>query len=348
MGSRRSNLTRELPVAWILTWIPAAALTVLLLVSRDALRAFPALLLAIPSAAMLASICQSSQFLVRGQALTPTRRLGTGATVALASSVVGATFSASVCVLWSFAVDRPVWSDIPGILWLGGAVAYSSSALHYVAQQAQRAAERAAQEGLRDALRAREAELAALSARVNPHFLFNSLTSIAALTSRDAEGARRMCLDLADLLRERLSDVNGKVALAEELETVRLYLSIERVRFAERLEVEQDVPSELSTFEVPALILQPLVENAIQHGIAGSDEGGTIRIRAARSGEFVEVSVKSPLGTDQLARRPRSGHGQKLVRGRLEAMYADRAELKTQITPDGYVATLSFPREPAP
>src|SRR5262249_49528922 len=127
----------------------------------------------------------------------------------------------------------------------------------------------------------RDAELRALRAQINPHFLFNGLNAVASLAGSDPMRARQMCVMLADFLRRSLAlGGRAEVTLAEELELAERYLEIERVRFGSRLEVALDVEPETLHCMVPALVLQPLVENAVTHGIAQSLEGGAVRIGA--------------------------------------------------------------------
>ena len=153
-----------------------------------------------------------------------------------------------------------------------------SLAVHYVllAFEAAREAER---RQLELEILAREAELRALRAQIDPHFLYNSLNSISALTGSDAPGARRMCLLLADFLRNTLEvSARQRIPLAEELALAERYLSIEQVRFGSRLRIERRVDETAPACLVPPLLLQPLVENAVTHGIARLLEGGVIRL----------------------------------------------------------------------
>src|SRR5262249_38358585 len=130
---------------------------------------------------------------------------------------------------------------------------------------------------------AREAELQALRMQLNPHFLFNSLHSIAALATLDGARAREMCVRLADFLRSSLRlGSKESIPLREELALAKNYLDVERVRFGERLQVHEEIEPACEDCGVPALLLQPLVENAVKHGIAGLVEGGCIRVAAQR------------------------------------------------------------------
>src|SRR5262249_40432912 len=128
----------------------------------------------------------------------------------------------------------------------------------------------------------RDAELRALRAQLDPHFLYNSLNSISALTAVDPAGARRMCVLLADFLRGTLAmSTRDRIPLEDELALTDRFLNIEQVRFGARLQVERQVDDAAARCRVPPLFLQPLVENAVTHGIAGLIDGGVIRLRVA-------------------------------------------------------------------
>ena len=170
-------------------------------------------------------------------------------------------------------------------------------------------------------LLAREAELKALRAQIDPHFIFNSLHSISALTATDPPAARRMCLLLADFLRETLRlGGNEQIPLSEELALADRFLAIEQVRLGPRLHVHREADPAAAACLVPPLLLQPLVENAVNHGIAQLVEGGTIRMAATCSGSTLTITLENPCDPD----RPRTrgvGLGLELLRKRLTNQY---------------------------
>lgn len=176
---------------------------------------------------------------------------------------------------------------------------------------------------------AREAELRSLRAQINPHFLFNSLNSISALTTLHPDRAREMCLLLSEFFRRNIDIGNQEsTTLGEELDLVFNYLQIEMARFGKRLQVHADVPDDLRAFSLPPLLLQPLVENAVKHGIAGLVEGGTITIRAkSLSGGGLSLSVENPYDPEQPTRK-RRGIGLENVRGRLDYRYGREARFE--------------------
>ena len=190
---------------------------------------------------------------------------------------------------------------------------------------------------------AREAELRALRAQLNPHFLFNSLNSINALVGTDPEAARRMCEGLGDFLRRTLAlGSRDAVTLGEELALVERYLGIEQVRFGERLRVERAVDPDAATCRVPPLLLQPLVENAIKHGIQDVVEGGAIRIEARCENGLLRVVVENPVDADAPIRRG-EGVGLENVRRRLAVFGAREAHLATNRKGDRFRVTLTLP-----
>jgi two-component system sensor histidine kinase AlgZ len=193
-------------------------------------------------------------------------------------------------------------------------------------------------------LRARvlSTELEALQARINPHFLFNTLNSIAALIREDPARAENMTLRLSALFRYTLqAPRSGLVTLGEELVIVEGYLAIEQERLGPRLTSDVDVDASLHEQRIPALTLQPLVENAIKHGIATDVAGGSVRVRGWREGSLVHLTV---LNTGD-GQRPSAGIGEGLdsVRKRLRATFGGRSSVTLRTAPDATEARVTFP-----
>ncbi len=215
-------------------------------------------------------------------------------------------------------------------------------AMSYAAQL--RAADRRAAVLAREA---QEAQLRALRYQINPHFLFNTLNSLSALTlSRKTDVAERMLMNLSTFFRATLSaDPTADVPLEEEIKLQRLYLDIEQIRFPQRLAVEIDIPDPLLTARVPVLILQPIVENAVKYGVAKSRKPVTIRISAYEEAGRLHLKVKD----DGEALPPEDGEGGtgvglRNVCDRLDARYGARAGCLYGVDPDGgYTVHLYLP-----
>jgi two-component system sensor histidine kinase AlgZ len=234
----------------------------------------------------------------------------------------------------------------PWLLFAVGALLFwLATAFHYVLI-ASSASQQAERRSLEAGLLAREAELKALRAQLYPHFLFNSLNSISSLTARDPSAARKMCLLLADFLRDTLRlGAAQRISLQEELNIVERYLSIEQVRLGARLNILKETSEQALGAKVPALILQPLAENAVLHGIAHLLEGGTVTIRAQTEHSMLIVWVTNPCDPDR-PRHKRAGIGLSLVRQRLQSQFGLAGQLETGEERGEFTAKLSLPFDP--
>lgn len=192
------------------------------------------------------------------------------------------------------------------------------------------------------ALRVKEAEFELLQARIQPHFLFNTLNSGVALVRQQPEQAEELLLGLSDLFRAALARPHD-VALAEELALVRRYLGIEAVRFGPRLRVAWRLPESLPGIAVPALSVQALVENAVRHGIERLPEGGEVGIEVASDGGWVVVAIRNtvPAGADD----GNGGHsiGLEATRARVQASTAGRGSLESGREGDEFVVRMRLP-----
>lgn len=231
----------------------------------------------------------------------------------------------------------------PTLFGFGFLLYLLAMAVSYVAAAFERSRD-AERRGLEMQVLAREAELRALRAQIDPHFLFNSLQSISALTTVDPAAARRMCLLLADFLRETLAlGSRDRIPLSSELALARRFLAIEQVRFGDRLRVDVRA-TEADDSLVPPLVLQPLVENAVTHGIAHMLEGGVVRIAAERGPATVRVRIDNPCDRDRPAGRG-TRVGLANVRARLRTLYGSEAALRTSEADGRFVAELELPIE---
>jgi two-component system sensor histidine kinase AlgZ len=217
-------------------------------------------------------------------------------------------------------------------------------AFHYMLF-AQKASQEAQERALESVARTREAELSALKAQINPHFLYNSLNSISALTSIDPARAREMCVALADFLRLTLGMGEKRVIpLGEEVSLLEKYCAIEKVRFGDRLTIKEEIADDVKACLLPPLLLQPLFENAVVHGIAQIPEGGWIRLSAVRHADRLSLTVENSWDPEAGSSR-RNGVGLKNVQRRLEARYGNAANLQAQAEDDVFRVRMIFPAE---
>lgn len=245
--------------------------------------------------------------------------------------VLAAIQTASVAT--AFHVMYPP-DTIRGIAWLPGALlfwfgVFLTWTVFYFTALSLRRASRFEAEALRLEVLAKDAQLRALQAQVNPHFFFNSLNSVRALIFEDREAAAHMIDQLANLMRHALqSSQHATVPLAAELEAVRAYLAIEQSRFEERLRVSFDIPPGLELVRVPPMALQTLVENAVKYGVEASADGGDIRI-AARRGAGMDTLQIEVANTGRLRSASGStGIGLRNARQRLQLACGERASLE--------------------
>jgi two-component system sensor histidine kinase AlgZ len=290
-----------------------------------------------PACLLFAFICLTPWYLCRVLPLRAPNR-------AVAPSL-GAAAAGSAVFVGTAWLASPVLAPHLALLFALGVLLYLlSTGLHYaaIASVEQREAENRATEAR--AL-ARESQLQALKFQLNPHFLFNSLHSIAALATLDGARAREMCIRLSDFLRSSLSlGDRESIPLREELALARSYLDVERVRFGARLQVEERVDSACEDCLAPALLLQPLVENAVKHGVAGLVEGGAIRLSACRTGGGVSIEIENAFDPESAA-APRDGMGLAHVRRRLAMRYGDDAFFSARADGAVYRVTLRLPCE---
>jgi LytS/YehU family sensor histidine kinase len=197
-----------------------------------------------------------------------------------------------------------------------------------------------------------KAQLNALRRQIEPHFLFNTLNAIAGLVrEKRNDAAVDMIAGLSDFLRRVVEDSDRQeVPLAEELEFTQKYLDIQKVRFADRLQISVDVPGDLLDAQVPSLILQPMVENAVKHGIAKRVQGGAIRIAAVRSNGTITLSVYNDGPSVALGwESANTGVGISNVRTRLQSLYGSKFEMNlTNEELGGVKASVSLPFISAP
>jgi len=296
-----------------------------------------------PVCAVYAFVCLSPWPVCRAWPLRLGNLEGLAGTWLAAAAIAGLILTGAARLAEDF-LQPGVRLRLPLVFAMGTLLYLLSAGLHYavLAAEESRDAERRAAEAR---TLAREAELQALRAQIHPHFLFNSLHSISALATTDGPRAREMCIRLADFLRGSLGLGDREtIPLAEELALARRYLDVERTRFGARLAVHEQIEPGCQDCRVPALLLQPLVENAVKHGIAALVEGGAIRLEAHRKGAAVAILVENAFDPESPPGRS-LGMGLENVRRRLRLRYGEEAEFEAGPTGGVYRVSLRLPCE---
>jgi len=342
---RRSNL-----LLYLIAWLPPVALFALLLGYAGQFRWSEAFLVAAPMAAVCAFFCLSAWYLCKVLPLGKAsylRLLGIHTVAAVFSSGVwvllgGALVTALARIPALAGIDARYSSQAPLLFVTGVLVFLISVSVHYLALAFEKSRE-AEERSLKLQILAREAELKALRAQISPHFLFNSLNSISALTSIDPSRARRMCQLLADFLRKSLElGAEEFITLENEIALARDFLAIEQIRFGPRLSIDTEVAEESLNCLVPSLLMQPLLENAVKHGISQVLNGGSIRIESSVRGDRLKIAVENPC--DESAPAPRTkGFGLENIRSRLSTLYDREARMETRKSGERFRVEVSLP-----
>jgi len=333
---------------YLLAWAPLGALLAFLLSISGHLPWAEASAMAAPLAVFYAFVCLSPWYLCRVLPLATSRAVSLFLNHASAAVVAGLLWVV-LAKLIALGLERYFAGfgsrfnlQLPLVFGVGVLIYLLAVASHYVVLSMQSSQEAETREQEARVL-AREAELKALKMQINPHFLFNSLNSISALTTVDGARAREMCIRLSDFLRNTLRlGEKESISLADEIALARAYLGVEQVRFGARLRVEEQVETDCGKCVVPPLVLQPLVENAVKHGIAGLVEGGTIRLYAQRRDEFLRLRVDNEFDADAPPAR-KNGLGLRNVSNRLKARYENNARLDTSVEGNRFVVELTLP-----
>jgi len=333
---------------YLAAWVPLGAILGLLAHSTGGLSFTESAAIVVPIVVVLAFDCLTPWYTCRSVPLRSARPAKMLAQHLLAAIVVaglivlmGRLLAAAFSGLLP-GIDRRFAATAPVLTAMVAMIYLLSVALHYAVIEAQTSR--------RSELLAREAQLKALKAQVNPHFLFNSLNSISALTAIDAASARTMCIRLADFLRVSLRlGERGAIPFGEEMALTRMYLDVEQVRLGQRLRLVEDVDAGCADCEIPALLIQPLVENAVKHGVALLAEGGEIAMTGRREQGRLRFTIQNPFdpgapaGNYNYPPARRGGIGLENVRQRLEARYGDRARMEIEAGEQSWRVTLILP-----
>lgn len=274
------------------------------------------------------------------------------------STIINVILTGAVTiVLWLFITRALVRALVPektdyDLFWhtvlvfrvaAGVLIFFVVTLIYYLYLSATQLAEKASRQAQLEA-QVREGELKMLRAQINPHFLFNSLNSMSSLTLTDPMKAREMILKLSDFMRYSLSSrTDQPVTLQSEMESLRLYLEIEKVRFGERLMIEEDIQPECLMALLPGMLLQPLYENAVKHGVYESTEKVVIRTSAHKEDGLVVISVSNNIDPESVVTRKGAGIGLVNVRSRLELFFGEKADLTVTRKDDSFNVTIKFP-----
>jgi len=337
---------------YLIGWIPFAGMLTYLLAVPGGMTWLEAGTIAFPLCLLYAFVCLAAWYPCMA---TPLER--SGLPRFLVTHVAGAVVASALWLLAArilgrmlagmeefHGIDARLSKDFPLLFATGVLLYLLAVGFHYVllALEASREAEARMMQA---SVLARDAELRALKAQVNPHFLFNSLNSISALTTSDPAKAREMCILLGDFLRRTLGlGEKSGIPLEEEMSLIHAFVAVEKIRYGNRLQMEETIDKEALSVQVPPLLLQPLVENAVSHGIANLVEGGWIRLEALRRDGSLEIIVENLFDPEAPPRR-RNGVGLANVRQRLEARYGNRAHFATSVNGPCFRVAISLPVE---
>lgn len=346
--------TRARLVAYLAAALGLGLLVALLLGGWTGSDAARSLVLGLPLGVFLAFEALAVWYAVRAVP-RPAERVGRTLAVLGGTAVGGTALWLALAFAWARLLEASalareaelatlVLAAWPVLAALGLLTHGVAALLHYLLLALERSRE-AERRALEASALAREAELAALRAQLAPHFLFNSLNSIASLAGSDPAAARRMCTLLADFFRRSLTAGSARrIPLVDELELARTYLAVEQVRFGDRLRVAWDVEDGVDSISVPPLLLQPLVENAVHHGVAHRVDGGTVSIGAGRHFGALRLAIENPVDPDRPVTGG-TGTGLDNLRRRLRNHAGERATLTVEEAPERFRVVVLLPTE---
>ncbi len=337
---------------YLAAWLPVSAILITIFAFEGSLPWTSLAIFTLPLDLGYAFVCLGTFYLCRAAPLHPSgvaRALGTQLGAALTSSALWVLVARGwLGLLGSWGVVEgaaPAFARLQPFLFGRGFLLFLIAALMHYLLVAFDNSRRAETQSLEYKVASREAELKALRAQLHPHFLFNSLNSVVALIGSDPEAARRTCVMLGDFLRNSLTlGARDRIPLADEVALAESLLAIEKVRFGSRLTFETRIEEAARPCPVPPLLLQPLVENAVTHGIAHLLEGGAVRLEAVRRGDRLFLVVENPRDPEAKASTG-AGLGLDNVRRRLLAVYGENAGLAVVALANRFRVELSFPAD---
>ncbi|HVR40897.1 MAG TPA: histidine kinase [Thermoanaerobaculia bacterium] len=318
---------------YLLTWVIVALLLAVVVTEPGRIDLWMAIALTVPPSMLFAFVCLATFYPTRAMPLTTAR----ASSILLTHGVAASVLSAGWLLLFrGWARVLAIEPAHIALFFVTGVLLYLLAvAFHYLLI------------GIEDARRIeitkREAELKALKAQLDPHLLFNALNSISSLCGSDPSSARTLTTLLADYLRKSLRIGSSEsITLSEELELASSYLAIERIRFGSRLQVAQDIDERVRGYRVPPLLLQPLVENAVTHGIGHLLDGGIVNIAACNDNGFVRISVENRCDPDRPPSRG-AGIGLENTRRRVDAYYGSMGRVDVTNEPERFRVELWLP-----
>lgn len=267
---------------------------------------------------------------------------------------IAASFLSSIWIFLSYAIFKPFIGEhteafnklLPNKIFAGYVMYVIFLVFFYAVNYYQSLKEKIQKEGEYKAL-IREAELQALKAQINPHFLFNSLNSISSLTLSDPEKAQEMVINLSTFMRYSLMhNENEMVSFPRELDNIKLYLGIEKVRFGKKLNAEFDINEHCLKSEIPNMLLQPLFENAIKYGVYETTDQVTIRTTCECDGKVLKITIRNDYDASSIKRKG-EGIGLRNIRKRLEIIYNKPDLIKITDQKTSFEVQLIIPQKQA-
>ncbi len=335
-------------VIYILAWLSVGVLIARFLTLGGLADWNTALLFSLPVSVIYGFVASSAYYVCR--ALPITAR-GFGSTLALFS--LASLFSGGVwlelCTGWNHFAKAMDWWFIDftqssqSLLFSAGAGCYLISLLIHDVLIAARRIRQAELDAAKSQLVARDAELQMLRAQINPHFLFNSLNSISALTSIDSTAARAMTIALAQFFRQSLTlSEKNTIPLWQEMELCERFLDVEKIRFGNKLRQAFQVDEQIRCALIPPMLLQPLIENAIKHGIRDLPDGGTISVTATVRDHWLDILVHNPCD-EQASDSTGNGLGLSNIKQRLANIYSHQARIQWARTSHAFSVEITLP-----
>ncbi len=334
--------------SYLLAWLIAGVLIAKLLVVEQLTSWNTALLFSLPVTVIYGFIASSAYYVCRAQPVAGRRLFAALALFACAPLVAGSLWLA-LCLGWNNLATSLQWWTINftqrsiALLFSAGCCCYLMSMLLHdllIAADNLRKAELNAAQSL---VFARESELQMLRAQINPHFLFNSLNSISALTSINAQSARSMTISLAQFYRLSLTLAEQKtIPLTQEIELCSSFLEVEKTRFGSKLQYEFLIDPNTEQAHIPPMLLQPLIENAIKHGIRDLPDGGIIRLNSQINESWLHIFIENPC-EPQPTETIGNGLGLVNTRRRLQQLYGHQVRINWVKNPQLFRVEITLP-----